>query len=152
MSYIGNQKIGSVYVGSQKISAIYKGSTQVYSSVHVPVTITVRGSGWDLSTSDSTLATASTAAQVGDTISTGVQISPNASNPWYASKARFTVSVGDTTTDDHYIDIPAYNGNAWDTNKVTLSFVATTSGTVRVKWESSKNSGVYVQGDVSVGP
>lgn len=151
MSYIGNQKIGSVYVGSQKIAAIYKGSTQVYSSVYVPVTITVRGSGWNLSTSDSTLATSSTAAHVGDTISTGVQISPNASNPWYASKARFTVSVGDTTTDDHYIDIPG-SGSTWDTNKVTLSFVATTSGTVRVKWERAKNSGVYVQGQVTVGP
>lgn len=151
MSYIGNQKIGSVYVGSQKIAAIYKGSTQVYSSVYVPVTITVRGSGSNLSTSNVTLNTAILTANVGDTIRTGVQISPNATNPWYASRARFTVSVGDTTTDDHYIDIPG-SGSTWDRNKVTLSFVATTSGIVKVKWESSKNSGVYVQGSVTVGP
>ena len=152
MSYIGNQKIGSVYVGSQKISAIYVGSTQVYSSAYVPITITVSGYGSNLSTSNVTLATASTGAHVGDTISTGIQISSTATNPWYASRARFTVSVGDTTTDDHYIDIPAYNGSLWSTNKVNLSFVATTSGTVRVKWEASQNSGVYVQGNVTVAP
>ena len=147
---VGSREIGRMFVGTTEIAEAYLGGTKVFArSAPVPKTVTPMGTyyvsdGHSLGTTDVTLASASVNA--GDTVVLSVQLS-NCANEWWAQNATFRATLnGQTMT----VSVPGIN-NTWSTTPVSNSFVATSSGTVVVKWLTSDNSGVQISGNGSNG-